>query len=63
MRRQVFTRWLGICLGAVFVLLGVAETIRVFVSGDGGLVLPVLALLLIALRVMGPSERPGGLKQ
>ncbi|MEI8410745.1 MULTISPECIES: hypothetical protein [unclassified Kribbella] len=37
MRRQVLTRRLGIGLGVLFVLLGVAETIRAIVTGDGGL--------------------------
>jgi hypothetical protein len=36
MRRQRVTRWLGIGLGSVFVLLGIAETIRLFVTGAGG---------------------------
>jgi hypothetical protein len=36
-RRQTFTRRLGICLGALFVLLGVAETIRAITTGDGGI--------------------------
>jgi hypothetical protein len=106
MRRQILTRWLGIFLGSIFLLFSVLETIRVFVSGDGGLlfwfgtlfgggtlvllgtlrlqsrpalslcsvilgafagslatawtvVLPLLALLLIVMRVMGTSEVPG----
>jgi hypothetical protein len=63
MRRQVFTRWLGICLGAVFVLLGVGETIRVFVSGDGGLVFWFGTLVgggaLILLSTLRWQSRPG----
>ena len=106
MRRQILTRWLGTFFGSIFFLLGVLETIRVLVSGDGGLlfwfgalcgggtlvllgtlrlksrpllslgvvilgalagslatawtlVLPLLALLLIVMRVFGMSDVPG----
>ncbi|HET6967309.1 MAG TPA: hypothetical protein VFI44_03475 [Ornithinibacter sp.] len=31
------TRWLGLALGCLLVALGVAETVRVVRSGDGGL--------------------------
>ena len=38
MRHPVLARWSGIVLGVIYVLLGVAETIRLFVTGDGGFV-------------------------
>ncbi|MEO7980323.1 MAG: hypothetical protein ABI807_05475 [Sporichthyaceae bacterium] len=36
MRRHVLARRSGIALGVTYVLLGVAETIRLVVTGDGG---------------------------
>jgi hypothetical protein len=36
MKRHVLARWSGIVLGVTYVLLGIAETIRLFVTGDGG---------------------------
>lgn len=36
MRRQVLARRSGIALGVAYVLLGVMETIRLVVTGDGG---------------------------
>jgi hypothetical protein len=62
MRRQVLTRWLGICLGLVFAALGVLETVRVVVSGDGGLVFWFGTLVgggaLILLSTLGLRSRP-----
>ena len=36
MRRRALARWSGIALGVTYVLLGVAETIRLLITGDGG---------------------------
>ena len=36
MRRHVLARRSGIALGVTYVLLGVAETVRLVVTGDGG---------------------------
>lgn len=36
MRRHVLARRSGIALGVTYVLLGVMETIRLVVTGDGG---------------------------
>lgn len=62
-RRQVFTRRLGICLGVVFLVFGVLETIRVFVSGDGGLLFWFGTLYgggaLILLGTLRLKSRPG----
>jgi hypothetical protein len=62
MRRQVLTRRLGICLGVLFVLLGVAETVRVFATGDGGLAYWFGTLVgggtLILLSTLGLQSRP-----
>jgi hypothetical protein len=41
MRRHVLARRSGIALGVTYVLLGVAETIRLVVTGDGGFFLLV----------------------
>jgi hypothetical protein len=62
-RRQVFTRRLGIFLGLVFVVFGVLETIRVFASGDGGLLFWFGTLCgggaLILLSTLRLKSRPG----
>jgi hypothetical protein len=36
MRRQVLARRSGIALGVIYVLLGIVETVRLTVTGDGG---------------------------
>jgi hypothetical protein len=36
MRRRALARWSGIALGVTYLLLGVAETIRLLITGDGG---------------------------
>ena len=36
MRRHTVVLWLGIFVGSMFLLAGVLETIRVLMSGDGG---------------------------
>jgi hypothetical protein len=36
MRRRVLARRSAIALGVTYVLLGVVETIRLFITGDGG---------------------------
>src|SRR5512133_2692081 len=38
MRRRAPARWSAITLGVTYVLLGVAETIRLLITGDGGFV-------------------------
>jgi hypothetical protein len=61
-RRQVLTRRLGICLGALFVLLGLAETVRAVTTGDGGLLFWFGTLCgggtLILLSTLGLQSRP-----
>lgn len=38
MSRQVLARRSGIALGVIYLLLGIAETVRLTVTGDGGFV-------------------------
>ncbi|WP_350275615.1 hypothetical protein [Kribbella sp. HUAS MG21] len=63
MRRQVLARRLGICLGVLFVGLGVAETVRALVTGDGGLAFWFGTLVgggtLILLSTVRLQARPG----
>jgi len=58
MRHHVLARRAGIGLGVTYLLLGVAETVRLVVTGDGGLifwfgtlVVPLFAITVIVLTV------------
>jgi len=44
MNREKATRWLALLLGVAFILDGIAETVRVVTSGDGGLAFWFLSL-------------------
>ncbi|WP_328994847.1 hypothetical protein OG394_10065 [Kribbella sp. NBC_01245] len=61
-RRQLWTRRLGVFLGAIYLLFGVLETIRVFTSGGGGLVFWFGSLVgggtLVLLGTLGLRSRP-----
>ena len=58
-----WTRWFGLFLGALLVILGAAETVRLVRSGDGGLVFWFGTLvgggILVLAGALLASRRPG----
>jgi hypothetical protein len=62
MRRQTVILWLGVFVGVMFLLAGVLETIRVLLSGDGGLAFWFGSLIgggaLVLLGTLALQSRP-----
>jgi len=62
MRRQTVILWLGVFVGSMFLLAGALETIRVLLSGDGGLAFWFGSLIgggaLVLLGTLALQSRP-----